>query len=164
MPSASKQCRVTYQQSMTQRWFKVIWDTCCRHSCIPSWCLGGGGRHTHAREEAKFKLKEQLSPVWFRLGKVFSLDLILGIQAALPTKSFIGQDSKCFKAVQGYISTKYDPMVTYRDLRYMLETLLHTKLMFGGWVVDIHMPEERPSSNLKSNSPQSDSDWGRFSL
>ena len=40
-----------------------------------------------------------------RLGKVFSLDLILGIQAALPTKSFIGQDAKCFKAVQGYIST-----------------------------------------------------------
>ena len=46
-------------------------------------------------------------------------------------------------------------MVIYRDLRYMLETLLHTKLMFGGWVVDIHMPEKRPSSNLKSNSPQS---------
>ena len=40
-----------------------------------------------------------------RLGKVFSLDLILAIQAALPTKSFIGQDAKCFKAVQGYIST-----------------------------------------------------------
>ena len=67
--------------------------------------FGGGGRHTHAREEAKFKPKEQLSPVWFRLGKVVSLDLILGIQAALPTKSFIGQDAKCFKAVQGYIST-----------------------------------------------------------
>ena len=33
-----------------------------------------------------------------------------------------------------------------------------------GGVVDIHMPEKRPSSNLKSNSPQSDSDWGRLSL
>ena len=31
-------------------------------------------------------------------------------------------------------------------------------------VVDIHMPEKRPSSNLKRNSPQSDSDWGRFPL
>ena len=60
---------------------------------------GGGGRHTHAREEAKFKLKEQLSPVRFRLEKVVSLDLFLAIQAALPTKSFKGQDAKCFKAV-----------------------------------------------------------------
>ena len=67
--------------------------------------FGGGGRHTHAREEAKIKVKEKLSTVCFRLGKVSSLDLILGIQAALPTKSFIGQDAKCFKAVQGYIST-----------------------------------------------------------
>ena len=58
--------------------------------------FGGGGRHAHARDEAQFKLKER---------KVFSLSLILGIQAALPTKSFIGQDAKCFKAVQGYIST-----------------------------------------------------------
>ena len=40
-----------------------------------------------------------------RLGKVVSLSLFLAIQAALPTKSFIGQDAKCFKAVQGYIST-----------------------------------------------------------
>ena len=38
---------------------------------------GGGGRHTHAREEAKFKLKEQLSPVCWPLHPISTLNVHL---------------------------------------------------------------------------------------
>ena len=53
----------------------------------------GSGAFTPWPEEYSENIEGDFTPV--RLAKVVSLDLILGIQAALPTKGFIGQDAKC---------------------------------------------------------------------